>query len=125
MEIDLIEICPICIENPAEYYTECGHCYCIGCLSRIKKCAMCRKSLLRSQLCLEIKSTKKNKYNNTTLNLDYTTLNLDYIYLDANERRQLAESGLWGEGPPQVHNSALNYNVLRIMQGMSGLAYST
>lgn len=121
MEIDLIEICPICIENPAEYYTECGHCYCIGCLSRIKKCAMCRKSLLRSQLCLEIKSTKKNKYNNTTNN---TTLNLDYIYLDANERRQLAESGLRREGPPQVHISALNYNVLRIMSGMSGF-YST
>ena len=49
------EVCPICIENHAEYYTECGHRYCVGCLSRIKTCAICRKSLIRSQLCDQIK----------------------------------------------------------------------
>lgn len=55
MENDLVELCPICIESPAENYTECGHCYCVNCLSRIKLCAICRKSLLREKLCKEIK----------------------------------------------------------------------
>ena len=32
MKNELKELCPICIENPADYYTECGHCYCINCL---------------------------------------------------------------------------------------------
>ena len=84
MENELVELCPICIENKAEFYTECGHCYCIRCLSCIKKCAMCRKSLIRAKLCIEIKS----KNNGTT----------DIIHY---------------------------YNVLRIMAGMRGLAYST
>lgn len=71
MENDLIELCPICIENPAEYYTECGHCYCLGCLSRIKKCAMCRKSLLRSKLCIEIKNrNRKNEMLQLCLNVN-------------------------------------------------------
>ena len=33
---NLIEVCPICINKSAEYETECGHHYCIDCLSRIK-----------------------------------------------------------------------------------------
>jgi hypothetical protein len=48
--------CPICLENLAEYSSDCGHKYCITCLCRIKKCAMCRKVLLRSKLCISIKS---------------------------------------------------------------------
>lgn len=56
-----IELCPICIEKPSEYFTECGHSFCINCLCRIKKCAICRKSLLREKLCKDIKEnfTKK------------------------------------------------------------------
>lgn len=61
-------LCPICIHNSAEYYTECGHSYCIGCLSRIKKCALCRKLLLRANLCVEI-TAKKAKYKKYTHNL--------------------------------------------------------
>ena len=98
MENDLIELCPICIENKAEYYTECGHCYCIGCLSRIKKCDMCRKSLIRNKLCIEIKSNKKNKTDATQL------------FVDTDELLQLRFT---------------DYNILRIMAGMGGLAYST
>jgi hypothetical protein len=64
MESELVELCPICIENEATYFTECGHKYCVCCLSRIKKCAMCRKSLLRSTLCVEIK--RKTKITNNT-----------------------------------------------------------
>jgi hypothetical protein len=56
---NLINLCPICINNSAEYYTECGHNYCIDCLSRIKKCALCRKQLLKAKLCIEINSQNK------------------------------------------------------------------
>jgi hypothetical protein len=62
MDSELVELCPICIENEALYFTECGHKYCVCCLSRIKKCAMCRKSLLRSTLCIEIKRKKNNGF---------------------------------------------------------------
>ena len=50
-----MELCPICIDNTAEYYTECNHKYCICCLSKIKQCALCRKDLLRTKLCSEIR----------------------------------------------------------------------
>lgn len=59
MSDDLIELCPICIENPATYFTECNHGYCIGCLCRIKKCAMCRNPLQRSKICIQIKEKVK------------------------------------------------------------------
>jgi hypothetical protein len=49
-----IDLCPICIENPAINFTECNHGFCIGCLSRIKKCAMCRNPLQRAKLCIQI-----------------------------------------------------------------------
>ena len=55
MNNTIIELCPICIENQAEYYTECGHAYCINCLCRIKKCAMCRHSLQRAEICIQIR----------------------------------------------------------------------
>ena len=56
-----VEMCPICIEKPTEYFTECNHGYCLECLSHLKNCALCRKSLLRNQLCIEIKC--KIKFN--------------------------------------------------------------
>lgn len=52
---ELVELCPICIESPIQYYTECNHGYCIGCLCRIKKCAMCRNPLQRAEICIQIK----------------------------------------------------------------------
>lgn len=59
-------LCPICIQNKAEIFTECNHSYCIQCLCRIKKCAMCRKTLLRAELCEEIKHRfeKKSVFDN-------------------------------------------------------------
>ena len=46
--------CPICRDYEKEYFTECGHQYCIRCLCRIKTCALCRKTLIRSELCVSI-----------------------------------------------------------------------
>ena len=43
MDEELIELCPVCLENEATYFTECNHKYCITCLSRIRKCSMYRK----------------------------------------------------------------------------------
>ena len=71
-----MELCPICIEKPAENYTECGHSYCIGCLSRIKSCSICRKSLLRTQLCEDIRS----KYNNMSSSVNFNTRDGTNIY---------------------------------------------
>ena len=39
------ERCPICIDNEINVYTHCKHGYCINCLVRITKCAMCRRDL--------------------------------------------------------------------------------
>ncbi len=117
MENELIDLCPICIENPATYYTECGHCYCIGCLSRIKKCAMCRNPLQKAKLCIEIKSNKRNRtdilHQSST---DSRQLFVDFVYLDSAERRRL---GIQSQ-------SYTNNDALLIQQlGMAGLAYST
>jgi hypothetical protein len=49
------DLCPICIEHPATYFTECNHGYCIRCLSHIKKCSICRHPLQRAKLCVEVK----------------------------------------------------------------------
>lgn len=108
METELVELCPICIENPAEYYTECGHCYCIGCLCRITKCSMCRNQLLRAKLCIQIKKNTKNittqifVENNIYSRMEYSTTQMEY-------RTPLID---W------------NYNLLNIMSGMSGITYS-
>jgi hypothetical protein len=48
------ELCPICIENPGINFTECNHGFCITCLCRIKKCAMCRNPLQRAKICSQI-----------------------------------------------------------------------
>lgn len=61
---ELVELCPICIENPAENYTECNHSYCIGCLCRISRCAMCRNDLQRSKICIQIKEKVRLIYLN-------------------------------------------------------------
>lgn len=47
--------CPICLENKGNYYTECYHIYCLSCLIKIKRCAICRKGLIRVSLCQDIK----------------------------------------------------------------------
>jgi len=63
-----IDLCPICIENPAINFTECNHGFCIGCLSRIKKCAMCRNPLQRAKLCIQIQENfnlnEERRYDN-------------------------------------------------------------
>lgn len=71
----MIELCPICIENSAEYYTECNHGYCIGCLSKIKRCALCRKNLIHSLVCVEILNSKKNKIKYNYSNYNYIQFN--------------------------------------------------
>jgi len=53
MNPELVELCPICIENDAVYFTECGHGYCINCLRRIAKCALCRKVIQRPLICVK------------------------------------------------------------------------
>jgi hypothetical protein len=74
------ELCPICIENDVTCITECGHSYCITCLCKIKKCALCRKDLIRHQLCKEI--IGKYKKCNPRF-IDPNTMSISYINLRA------------------------------------------
>jgi hypothetical protein len=76
--------CPICFENNAVYYTECCHIYCLDCLMKIKKCAICRKKLIRVSLCQYIKRfpfTKqiKNKIKNKNTNKFTTNSNIQSV----------------------------------------------
>lgn len=100
MNNDLIELCTICIENPAEYFTECGHKYCIECLCRIQKCALCRKQLIKVKLCIEIKNKNKN------------IQNFDFLDTRTLIREINAES------------IRINLNVLRVMSRMGELFMS-
>ena len=68
------ELCPICIENEATCITECRHSYCITCLCKIKKCAMCRKDLVRSQICKEIIGKPRFIDPNIRMSISYINL---------------------------------------------------
>jgi hypothetical protein len=76
------EECPICLINEAEYYTECNHKYCITCLCRIKKCSLCCKKLLKSQICDLIKFKNLKTTNLKILLADTNIL----VNLHANSR---------------------------------------
>jgi hypothetical protein len=61
------QLCPICIENEVINFTECNHGFCITCLCRIKKCAICRNPLQRAKICSQI----QQKFNlNERINYD-------------------------------------------------------
>ena len=64
-----MELCPICIDKEATIFTECNHRYCACCISRINKCAMCRKPLLHNKLCKQIKNWS---FKNIGLKLHYS-----------------------------------------------------
>ncbi len=75
MENKSVELCPICIDKSANYYTECGHGYCIECLSKIKKCAMCRNNLQMVKICNQIKNHNLS-HNNYTFELSGTNMTI-------------------------------------------------
>jgi hypothetical protein len=66
---DIDELCPICIEHKANFFTECNHCYCIECLPKILKCAICRKSLTNTQIYRKDNQTLIHYIEHNELNL--------------------------------------------------------
>lgn len=85
------DLCPICISNEPKYFTECGHSYCITCLCRITKCALCRKELVRSKICYEIKTHKKFGKENDEISIEidyYNTLEMQPFNLRPLPRRR-------------------------------------
>ena len=60
------ELCPICIDKEINVFTECNHGYCIGCVCRIKKCAICRNPLQRAKIYNDEINTVKLVYKNGT-----------------------------------------------------------
>lgn len=93
MSDELIDLCPICIENCSTHFTECNHSYCIGCLSRIKICAMCRNPLQRAKLYNEIKRK--------------VTKVKDLVQLSEEER----QTSYFSRVEPYERHEASNYNV--------------
>lgn len=89
-------ICPICIDTKTEYKTECGHRYCKYCLSKIKKCAICRKNLLNTNIYSN--TNQKIAFNNIIERIISTGVNSETITPFTN---------------PQItfwRNNAINYN---------------
>jgi hypothetical protein len=97
------ELCPICIENDVTCITECSHSYCITCLCKIKKCALCRKHLIRHQLCKEIIGKIRVRVLSKP---EESYLNYLLTYLHA---------------PREDIN--FSFTTLNLMAGMQGLAY--
>ena len=100
--------CPICLEsfnsnNPNLVKSCCGHYYCQPCYDRINVCALCRKNL--------------NKHNQHMHN--------QHGYNQNNQINQnnIQIPQLNGENDG-IRTYATNYNVLRIMSGLSALSYS-
>lgn len=63
--MDICCICCICLNNEAKHFTICNHGYCIDCLCKIDKCALCRKNIEHNKLTNEVydfyKKINKNK----------------------------------------------------------------
>lgn len=56
----MMEECPICLTKEPQCITECGHGFCVNCVSKIKMCAICRKQLNNPIICqLVIKKLAK------------------------------------------------------------------
>lgn len=130
MDSELVELCPICIENEATYFTECGHKYCVCCLSRNNKCAMCRKSLLRSTICVEIKRKVKPEPGiSRTVGYFFPEPDGTHTYNFNLSSQNHQPTGTY-DGSSRIDTSEIrtyttNYNVLRIMSGLGGgLSYS-
>lgn len=122
MDTELVKLCSICIENEPSYLTECNHGYCISCLSRINKCALCRKVLQRSLICVEIK--RKVKRTNNTI-ITNPNPNVYSFALRPEDYQPSGPINFSRINDVELTITSSNYNLLRIMSGMGGLAYST
>lgn len=49
-----MDTCSICLDKPNKYFTLCNHSYCIDCLCKINKCALCRKNIEHYKLSDEV-----------------------------------------------------------------------
>ena len=118
MEENLIALCPVCIENPATHFTECNHKYCINCLSRITKCAMCRNPLQRSKLCSQIKIKNTNN-----LPTGRSSPGLRIIPPENYQPSGFTDFSRIHNGP-QIRIDVLPFNLLRQAFGMPAISYS-
>jgi hypothetical protein len=123
MDSELVELCPICIENDALYFTECGHKYCVCCLSRVNTCAICRKSLLRSTLCIEIKrKVKPIQQSNNSVGLIFNHPARELIWsVNPEDHHPSVARNFSRIDTSELRTYASNYDNLRIMSIMSGM----
>ena len=100
--------CPICLEainNPEKIVkTCCNHMYCQPCYDRISVCALCRSNL-----------NKPIQHRHNQIQNDQIRFGPDRFNFTNNNNNNNDDLRIY----------ATNYNVLRIMSGMGGLAYSS
>lgn len=107
--------CPVCLENITDptkiVKTCCNHVYCQSCYDKINVCALCRRNLNKQhnrhihQNNNQINQINQNNQINNEINI-----NQDFDFDIQNQGMRIY---------------ATNYNVLRIMSGMGGIAYSS
>ena len=106
--INNIHECPICLEainDPTKIVTTCcNHIYCQPCYDRISVCALCRTNL-----------NKPIQHRHNQIQNDQIQFN-PYQFNVPNDGDN-NDNGL--------RMYATNYNILRIMSGLGGLAYSS
>ena len=145
------DICPICVDaiNPDAGYvnTQCGHKYCLECFCKYitfdnrflnnSNCAVCRHPLqcnreepanraitckLKCGHVISYKSLCKSI--NAQLNRQFKCKYCGLHYYD-NYHDYNANSNTYIPTNSRLHLFSINYNVLRIMSGLGGLAYSS
>jgi hypothetical protein len=130
-EID--NTCPICLENEVTETTECNHKYCSICLPKINKCAMCR-FVFKRPVVSQLNTNQIRGPTGTRGRIEPSEIN--YNSDEENEEDEDEEIEYSTYIPPgftsslpertpeeRIRINAQSYNVLRIMSGMSGLAY--
>ena len=115
--INNIHECPICLEainDPTKIVTTCcNHIYCQPCYDRISVCSLCRTNL-----------NKPIQHRHNQIQNDQMQFNDEFneeFNEEFNDEFNFANDNNNDNG---LRMYATNYNVLRIMAGLGGLAYS-
>ncbi len=122
VKVEDVEECPICMENPVNCYTDCKHGYCSLCLPKINKCALCRTPIRRYQQPQQQQNF--NPYSFTLRPGDHQPSGSANFSRIDNAMLQLTLETSENTNSDSVRVYPINYNVLRVMSGMSGIAFS-
>jgi hypothetical protein len=107
IKVEDVEECPICMENPVDCYTYCKHGYCSECLLKINKCALCRTPIRQYQ--------QPHQHQN---------FNPYSFVLRPGDHQPSGSINFSRINNVFLEQILDNNNQLRVMSGMSGIAFS-